>query len=174
MAETNFSKAALSNLIGGIGYFYGHSRVKSPLNPYPVPYWNAGLYTAVPSRSFFPRGFLWDEGFHLLLINKWDPEIAIDIMGHWLDLMNTEGWIPREQILGDEALARVPEEFVVQKNDVANPPTLIMALLDLLDTQGEWVLRNHRQTLLRMWPRLNAWYQWLNRTQAGSEPFTYR
>ncbi|OXA45619.1 Mannosyl-oligosaccharide glucosidase [Folsomia candida] len=170
----HFAKAALSNLIGGIGYFHGHSKVQSPYNSAPVPYWTSSLYTAVPSRSFFPRGFLWDEGFHLLLINKWNPEISIDIISHWLDMMNTEGWIPREQILGDEALSRVPEEFVVQRNDVANPPTLIMAVFDLIQRHREWLLINHKATLQRMWPRLSTWYQWLNKTQMGETPFTYR
>lgn len=169
-----FAQATLSNLIGGIGYFYGHSRVLGPYQTAPVAYWNAGLYTGVPSRSFFPRGFLWDEGFHLLLINKWNPEISIDIISHWLDLMNTEGWIPREQILGEEALSRVPEEFVVQRNDVANPPTLIMGLFDLIERHRDWLLINKKATLLKMWPRLQAWYHWLNKTQSGDEPTTYR
>lgn len=161
-------------MVGGIGYFYGHSRVMGPYQHSPIAYWNSGLYTAVPSRSFFPRGFLWDEGFHLLLINKWNPDISIDIISHWLDLMNTEGWIPREQILGEEALSRVPEEFVVQKNDVANPPTLLMGLFDLIERHREYLLATHKKTLQKMWPRLQAWYQWLNRTQSGEEPTSFR
>lgn len=48
--EVAFAQAAFSNLIGGIGYFYGSSRVQSAYTKEPVPYWKAPLYTAVPSR----------------------------------------------------------------------------------------------------------------------------
>jgi mannosyl-oligosaccharide glucosidase len=39
----------------------------------------------------------------------------LDIIGHWLDLMNIDGWIPREQILGAEALRFSIKLFFLSK-----------------------------------------------------------
>lgn len=174
-SEVKFAQAALSNMIGGIGYFYGSSRVQSVYTKDPVPYWRAPLYTAVPSRSFFPRGFLWDEGFHGLLISTWDVDIELDIISHWFDLMNVEGWIPREQILGVEALAKVPSEFVTQRNTNANPPTFFLTLKYILNKYSHQLTTNGRlSTLERIYPRLQAWVTWYNTTQRGDLPGTYR
>lgn len=175
-SDVIFAESILSNTIGGIGYFYGSSRVQSPFTKEPVPYWKAPLYTAVPSRSFFPRGFLWDEGFHGLLIAQWDLDIELDIMNHWFDLMNVEGWIPREQILGPEALAKVPEEFVTQHNSNANPPTFFLTLKTILKKYQSEVLlsKNRLSNLQRFYPRLQAWYSWFNNTQKGEVSGTYR
>lgn len=173
--EIAFAEAAMSNMIGGIGYFYGSSQVQSDRTAAPVPYWKAPLYTAVPSRSFFPRGFLWDEGFHGLLISAWDVDIELDIMCHWFDLINVEGWIPREQILGEEALAKVPEEFVTQRNTNANPPTFFLTLKLIITKYGHLLTTNNRlETLERIYPRLQAWISWYNTTQSGKLFGTYR
>ncbi|KAK3166350.1 hypothetical protein QOZ80_1AG0044680 [Eleusine coracana subsp. coracana] len=177
-------RAALSNLLGGIGYFYGQSKIALPKgftqkngDKY-IPYWPAALYTAVPSRSFFPRGFLWDEGFHQLLIGRWDVHISMDIIGHWLDLLNSDGWIPREQILGAEALSKVPEEFVLQYPSNGNPPTLFLAIRDLAsgihakkfsDEEAEKI----STFLERAYIRLNSWFQWFNTTQSGKYEGTF-
>ncbi|KAM8718824.1 hypothetical protein ACLKA7_001521 [Drosophila subpalustris] len=172
--EIRFARNSFSNMIGSIGYFYGASRVQSVHTQNPVPYWKAPLYTAVPSRSFFPRGFLWDEGFHGLLISSWDVDIELDIICHWFDLLNVEGWIPREQILGIEALAKVPEEFVTQRNSNANPPTFFLTLRKLLSQHKEQLSHKGRfATLERLYPRLQAWFNWYNTTQRGEILGTY-
>ncbi|XP_064465782.1 mannosyl-oligosaccharide glucosidase-like isoform X2 [Ornithodoros turicata] len=169
--ERNMAKEILSNTLGGIGYFHGSSLVQSAYNKEPVEYWPASLYTAVPSRSSFPRGFLWDEGFHNLLISRWDAEISKDILAHWLDLANVDGWIPREQILGLEARAQVPAEFVVQRDTNANPPALLLAFETLLNSpEAERDVAFFR----RAFPRLLRLFHWLNTTQVGKLPGTYR
>jgi len=169
-----FARNVLSNMLGSMGYFYGSSLVRSQHTSEPIDYWQAGLFTAVPSRSFFPRGFLWDEGFHQLLISRWNEKLSRDVIGHWLDLINIEGWIPREQILGSEARARVPAEFVVQFNENANPPALFLPLRRIINSLIASNNSQDRQYLRTLFPRLRAWYGWFNRTQSGIVPSSYR
>nr|KYP52955.1 Mannosyl-oligosaccharide glucosidase [Cajanus cajan] len=177
-------KAAVGNLIGGIGYFYGQSKIalsgilnlREHVNY--ISYWPAELYTAVPCRPSFPRGFLWDEGFHQLIIWRWDIHISLDIIGHWLDLMNADGWIPREQILGAEALSRVPEEYVPQHPTNGNPPTLFLALNGIVNglKNNEFTAKDKTEISLfleRAFVRLEAWFQWFNTTQSGKQMSSY-
>uniref|UniRef100_A0A8C1LFE4 Mannosyl-oligosaccharide glucosidase n=1 Tax=Cyprinus carpio TaxID=7962 RepID=A0A8C1LFE4_CYPCA len=177
-SQIEFAKAALSNMLGGMGYFFGQSVVQSAYNEHPVLYPEGPLLTAVPSRSFFPRGFLWDEGFHQLLISKWDTQLTQEVIAHWLDLINVEGWIPREQILDDEARSKVPSEFIVQHNENANPPTLFLALQELLEQLDAQPELSSSQTMIpflrRLYPRLQIWFEWFNTTQAGPIASSYR
>lgn len=184
LESTTVGKAAVSNLLGGIGYFYGRSKIALPGASHPgsrdgfLFYWPAELFTAVPCRPVFPRGFLWDEGFHQLLIWRWDIHISLDILGHWLDLMNIDGWIPREQILGAEALSKVPEEFIPQYPSNANPPALFLVLRELVHGLKKNAFTETENSeissfLERAFVRLEAWFQWFNTTQPGKEASSY-
>ena len=172
----NVSKYSLSNMLGGIGYWYGHSLAK--LGDEVVPLWDRPLLSAVPSRPFFPRGFLWDEGFHQILIRAWNPSISRDILSHWLDLMAASGWIAREQILGMESRVRVPDEFIPQSPDAANPPTLFLVLSEMagmVSSGEEYPERDNDVEFLKAsWPRLDAWFNWYHESQSGPVPGSYR
>jgi mannosyl-oligosaccharide glucosidase len=133
-------------MLGGIGYFHGSSIVDrsfaqawdeddedSALEPRertPAPLLSEPreLFTATPSRPFFPRGFYWDEGFHLLVVGAWDNDLSLAILHDWIGLIDDDGWVAREQILGEEARSKVPKEFWTQYPHHANPPTLAMAV----------------------------------------------
>ena len=202
----DFSKSLFSNLIGGIGYFYGDQVVDRSYAPeYDEEnegFWQETadararneqklegpyeLYTSIPSRPFFPRGFLWDEGFHLLPILDWDPELAMQILSSWFNLMDEDGWIGREQILGLEARSKVPGEFQVQYPHYANPPTLFMVIEGLLDkidgksSSGSSIQQplglpksatasseSIKAWLKELYPLLQRHFAWYRKTQFG-------
>lgn len=158
-------------MLGSMSHFHGSAKVISPYNRDPRPYGPLTLFSTVPSRSFFPRGFLWDEGFHQLLLRRWDSKLSLEILSSWLDLMNEEGWILREVILGPEAEAQVPGEFIVQHNSVANPPMFFYLIKQFLTDK---TFRDNKHLLERMYPRLKLWYAWLNVSQSGPSDGTYR
>ncbi|XP_065565730.1 mannosyl-oligosaccharide glucosidase-like [Artemia franciscana] len=73
---------------------------------------------------------------------------------------------------GDKERVKVPDEFVVQKNSNANPPTLLLPLYDMFG-EAESISQSDYEYLQRAWPRLVTWYDWFNTTQVGREPSTY-
>lgn len=205
-----FGRSMFSNLIGGIGYFYGHAVAdRSYAQEYfeeDEGFWEGAaearalnrqqlegpyeLFTSIPSRPFFPRGFLWDEGFHLLPIADWDIDLALDVVKSWFNLMDEDGWIAREQILGGEARSKVPEEFQTQYPHYANPPTLFFVLDAFIDKlkkangtlpAGREHLSQHQALstasidnyeiglgyLRNLYPLLRRQFDWFTKTQTG-------
>ena len=194
-----FSKSLLSNLMGGLGYFYGSSKVDiSPVSEGNETSQDLGeeaalaqghaiveetgpyqLFSTVPSRPFFPRGFLWDEGFHLMVILVWDLDLALEIVSSWFDLIDENGWIAREQILGPEARSKVPLEFQTQHWQHANPPTLFSVVQEFVallsgvspyrGAQSQRLGNSAAGTawLKTVFPKMKKHYNWFRRTQAG-------
>ncbi len=165
-------QAALSNCIGSLAYVHGNSLLKGGAISF-----DAELFTCVPSRGFFPRGFLWDEGFHQLLLSTWDASISLDVLWHWLSLLHAGpksypgAWIPREQILGSTSVRRVPAEFRHQDPDVTNPPTFLLLVQKLLDDK-----KVSDSDIKRLAPGLDLWVRWLLATLRveGSKGFRWR
>jgi mannosyl-oligosaccharide glucosidase len=206
-----FTANMFSNLFGGLGYFQGDEVVDRSYAPeYDEEnegFWEEAaearsrkrealegpfeLFTTVPSRPFFPRGFLWDEGFHLLPIADYDLDLALEVVKSWFNLMDEDGWIGREQILGAEARSKVPAEFQTQYPHYANPPTLFFIIDVLLEKLGasngttppsreDLGAAQKPQTsmfaktpelainyLQELYPKLKKHYYWFRKTQFG-------
>lgn len=90
--------------------------------------------------------------------------------------MDQEGWIAREQILGDEARSKVPPEFTVQRPHIANPPTLMLVFESLVSkleqvSTASTIPSEQREsfvkTLKEIYPLLRRHYDWYRKTQKG-------
>ena len=147
-----FSQSLLSNLMEGLGYFHGTSKVDaSSALEYAETgkdFWvkassvrsNAAVEEQSPLSAFqygtfqaiVPSRILLDEDFHLQVILDWDMDLALEIVLSWLDLMDENGWIAREQILGPEARSKVPADFQTQYQHYTNPPTLFSVIQEFV------------------------------------------
>lgn len=170
------SKSALSNLLSGIGLFTGPIYIQEGQGEKHYSMYNT-LFTCTPSRKVFPRGFLWDEGFHQLIVCRWNKELCIEMLKSWLNTMREDGWIPREQIRGKESESKVPKEFNLQRDTIANPPTLLYPIQYLADSLLQLSPEQRRhdssyQFLVSYYEKLTRWLQWLRTTQMNSQGYT--
>ncbi|KAF2733136.1 putative mannosyl-oligosaccharide glucosidase [Polyplosphaeria fusca] len=197
----DFVQEIISNLQGGLGFFHGDSKKDISYAPEyqetDLDFWTKAreamdratitmvepmsLLSHTPSRSSYPRGFLWDEGFHLRTIMEWDFDFAVLVLQSWLNLMDEDGWIGREQILGKEARSKVPGEFQVQYPHYANPPmfesVLLPAFLAKITGASKYggnpskILASAAESksiLEKIYPLHARRYAWFRRTQSGN------
>lgn len=116
-------------------------------------------------------------------------ELSLEIVKSWFNLMDEDGWIGREQILGPEARSKVPQEFQVQYPHYANPPTLFLALESFIDklrlnaSSADTLTQENSNEELRtshltnpelafaylrtLYPLLKRHYFWFRKTQWG-------
>ncbi|KAJ1339407.1 hypothetical protein BSLG_005973 [Batrachochytrium salamandrivorans] len=155
-SEIGFGKMLLSNMIGGMGYFHGTSMVdRAGWKDQPV-------FTDVPSRPFFPRGFFWDSGFHQHLIGVWDNDLSLDVIQSWASLIDEDGWVAREQILG-----RIGQSFILQQTITLLPSTL----LPLISEPYTRVLKDSINGFCRMqWGQITEW----GRSSTSQEAYRWR
>ena len=129
--NTEWSRRAMANLLGNIGRLSGRLTISDPKHLVHVKPQILQLTHSGPSRTTFPRGFLWDEGFHLLAIDSVNRPLAVEIVTCWLRLQaisEEQGWIPREIALSLRDKAWIPSEFLPQDPQVANPTTIVFVI----------------------------------------------
>jgi mannosyl-oligosaccharide glucosidase len=107
----------------------------------------------------------------------------LQIIKSWFSLIDDDGWIAREQILGPEARSKVPDEFQVQYPHYANPPTLFLTITSFVDKltststistpsdeeyAPQLLNRDAALTYLKdLYPLLKRHYTWFRRSQKG-------
>lgn len=166
------SISSFSNLLGGFLYTYGPIKTSSS----PDVYRNyRSMFTLTPCRRGFARSFLWDDGFHNMILAQYDPEKSLEILINWFETVEDDGWIPREQIRGKEVEEYANKDFIVQLEDEANPPTLMIPLKYLFDRFKIEENLDSIRKIREVYPKIKKWFYWFHTSQrSGQEKFLYR
>jgi hypothetical protein len=66
---------------------------------------------------------------------------------------------------GGMARSRVPSEFIPQQANVANPPTMLLAIDKIIDTIVDEENEFASSAIKNLYPRLQTWHSWLLESQ---------
>lgn len=168
--EANYSHCVsqgFSNLQAGVGFYWGNDTLMNYGDPYARI--NAKLMTMTPSRAFFPRGFLWDEGFHQIVNYLFNKNASLISLESWLNLEDSRGWIGREQIRGVEARANLGANVGLYTNET-NPPTLLFLLKSIVKEEKT---QENLDYLNGIWAKLLSWYNMFAQSQQVTD-YLYR
>ncbi|KAJ6239068.1 mannosyl-oligosaccharide glucosidase [Anaeramoeba flamelloides] len=154
--NTDFAKNVLNTLLNGLSYFSGERIIKYP-NGTVQTFENSELFSFIPNKVYFPRPFFWDEGFHDMIIHRWDPELFKQIIKSWFNIQVSDGewsgWIAREQVIGKEAQSRCPEWAWTGIVGTMNPPVFYITLEQFIDENPDEIA-----FLKEMYPKLQMTY----------------
>ncbi|KAK3082600.1 hypothetical protein FSP39_000227 [Pinctada imbricata] len=131
------------------------------------------MLTTTPSRIFHSHGHFWDEGFHNMVLVLWNEHMSVELLSNWLDLMNEDGWIPRELIIDQYSKLNVPKHYHNHITNIANPPTFLFPLLHIAKKLA-FKDESSSNFLKVMFSKVARWFDWFINSQAGYHQFSYR
>ena len=90
-SEIGFAQSVVSEMVGSVSYYSGNLSVWSPGLSKNKVYGPLQILSGLPSRPVFANPYLWDDGFHNRVIQRWNSQLSLTIIKSWFDLINVEG-----------------------------------------------------------------------------------
>lgn len=162
--SSEFAQKSMANLLGNLGRFYGELSIDNSDGLVNIFDTKLSMTASGPARTRFPRPFLWDDGFHMLAIERFNKHIAIEMVTSWMRSQRVSvegGWIPREDALSLRDRSLIPAEYIPQSPLIANPPTSVFVIRKWLK-EGNVIPRT---ALVKLGKHLVRWYEHLEKTQ---------
>eukprot|EP01067_Filipodium_phascolosomae_P009303 Filipodium_phascolosomae@DN8267_c0_g1_i1.p1 len=94
--------------------------------------------------------------------------------------MDATGWIPREPSPGAEAAQQIPEKFRVQYRNIANPPTLLIAIENILTISAPQIAEDGNaiadlvESIDTLIEPVTRWFKYLKSSQQSKTRGCYR
>jgi mannosyl-oligosaccharide glucosidase len=161
LSVINMAQRSLSNLLGSLSYTYNTIKVESsdPIESFSAPFFGIN---SNGTSSFSTNCYC------LLVLIHWDINLAKEILGRWFDLTNYNGWIPEVWSFDTDNILK--HEVI---HSASSPPVALLTIDQLID---KMITTNTMDLayLNRLFPRVEAWIEWLYHIHKGSIEGAFR